>query len=165
MDKNYFPEFIRYFITSSKQEEASYDAELRVDTRTEGGDLSRGGAMPDHEEADSDAELRADTRTEGGDLSRGGAMPDHEEETDSDAELWADSRSEEETDSEGGDRGAAAPFGGESEEETESDGCRFSDLEQLSYTQNIPICGYIGIFITIFICMFYKFYILFSLNI
>ena len=145
MDKNYFPEFIRYFITSSKQEEASYDAELRVDTRTEGGDLSRGGAMPDHEEADSDAELRANTRTEGGDLSRGGAMPDHEEETDSDAELRADSRSEEETDSEGG----------ESEEETESDGCRFSDLEQLSYTQNIPICGYIGIFITIFICMFY----------
>ena len=66
----------------------------------------------------------------------------------------------------GGDREAASTFGSDLGDAAfdSVEGDLISDLDQLSYTQKIPICGYIGIFITIFTCMFYEFYLLFSLN-
>ena len=120
----------------------------RADTRSEGGDrfsgavgdsdlYENGSAVDDREEAAASG-LQSSRPTGGGD-SRGRA---------------------------GGDREAASTFGSDLGDAAfdSVEGDLISDLDQLSYTQKIPICGYIGIFITIFTCMFYEFYLLFSLN-
>ena len=156
MYKNHFSEFIRYFTTSSKQEptEGGVGPKDGVvgelgEAATKGGDRFS-GAVGDCRSA---ASFGGDS-----DLYENGSAVDDREEA---AASGCDSRG-----SARGDREAASTFGSDLGDAAfdSVEGDLISDLDQLSYTQKIPICGYIGIFITIFTCMFYEFYLLFSLN-